>query len=561
MRLRLVICLLLAAATAAVYWRVLGFEFTNYDDWDYVTRNPQVQAGLTWETIKWAFTTGAASNWHPITWLSHALDCQLYGLEPWGHHLTSLVIHIANTVLLFLVLDTMTRCTWRSAFVAAAFALHPLHVESVAWVAERKDVLSTLFWLLTMWAYARYVEANVGANVGAGHAHVGAGYAIPPPRNSHHSRLRYALVVLLFALGLMTKPMLVTLPLALLLLDYWPLGRLDALIAKGKSLRYAVRTLVIEKWPLLALSAASAVVTVVFQQLGGAVRPLVDFPLGIRAANAVASYVGYVGKMLWPSHLAIFYPHPGPTIPGWLIVSSIAQLALITYLALREGRRLPWLAVGWLWYAITLLPVVGLVQVGNQAMADRYSYVTLIGLFIILAWGVPGLLGGRARWAPSALAGAAVAAMGWAAYVQAGYWRSSEVVFRRALAVTKDNAVTHVNLGTALGEKGRYDEAVEHWRAALEIQPNNLDALSNLGSVLALRGDTEEARGYLERALRMNPNLAEAENALGIALIKRGDIAGAVRHFERAVQLAPANRSFRANRDRARRMLRSDPSP
>ena len=381
LRRDVLVCLFLIITTFAVYWQVHNHDFINLDDDLYITENDQVQKGLSRESVVWAFTTTHAANWHPLTWLSHMVDFQLYGLNPKGHHLTNVFFHLLNTLLLFFVLQRMTGALWRSGFVAALFALHPLHVESVAWVAERKDVLSTLFWLLTIWAYTWYVER---------------------PR-----RTRYLLTLLTFTLGLMAKPMLVTLPFVLLLLDYWPLGRFQvgqldtALSAPGqaslstRSVWSQTLRLIWEKAPFFALAAASSIVTFLVQKGGGAVRPWERFPITIRIANGLVSYVKYMGKMIWPSDLAVFYPHPGASLPIWQAVAAGLLLLSISIAAIRLAKNHPYLAVGWLWYLGTLVPIIGFVQVGGQALADRYTYVSLIGLFIIIAWGVSDIV---AKW-------------------------------------------------------------------------------------------------------------------------------------------------------------------
>ena len=387
------ICVLLAVITLAAYWRVMGCGFVNVDDNVYITKNPHISAGLTAENVKWALTAIDAANWHPLTWLSYLVDVAISGtVDAEQFHLTNLLLHLANVLLLFLLLRRLTKSVWRSAFVAALFAVHPLHVESVAWIAERKDVLSTLFWLLTVWAYARYADRT--------------------------SAGRYVLVVVLFSLGLMAKPMLVTLPIVLLLLDYWPLGRFKA---KGESPKSKVESpkskvaqlstpnaqrqepgtmpkpalgkLVWDKAPLLLLSLASCVITYYAQLHGKTVTAIEAIPLGMRVSNAVVAYLLYIWKMVWPAKLAVLYPHPGPTLPIWLVVVSSAFLVSISALVIRYGRKRPYLAVGWLWYVIMLIPVIGIVQVGEQAMADRYTYVPLIGVFVMIAWGAREFLG------------------------------------------------------------------------------------------------------------------------------------------------------------------------
>ena len=538
MRIKITICLLLIGVTAACFWRVTGNGFVNYDDSLYVTDNSHVQAGLSLQGVKWAFTTGENANWHPLTWLSHMLDVELYDLKPWGHHFTSLLLHILNTVLLFLLLARMTGSLWRSGLVAALFGVHPLHVESVAWVAERKDVLSTLFWILTMWAYVRYAE--------------------------HPGVKRYLPVAVLFALGLSAKPMLVTLPFVLLLLDYWPLRRYAEFKVQSSKFNVgsqvpntqhptpntgstSTRRLVWEKIPLILLAAASSVVTYIVQQKGGAVSPLEEFPFGIRLANALVSYVEYIGKMFWPKNLAVFYPHPVDTLRLWEIALAGALLIGITVLALAARRR-QYLAMGWLWYLGTLVPVIGLVQVGEQSIADRYTYVPLIGLFVVLAWGIPELLSRTALFSTrpvvlsrflAAVSGIVIILLGAATWVQAGYWRNSYTLLGHAIAVTEGNYVAHYNLGFAFAEEGRSGEAMSHYRAALWANRNLPHAHINLGIELAKQGKADEAiRHYLE-ALRIQPDDEKAYYNLGNALLQQGKIQEAVAKYRKAIEIKP----------------------
>ena len=517
----------LVLATLTVYWQVGNYEFVNLDDDQYIVENSHVQKGLTSESVTWAFTTNHMANWHPLTWLSHMLDFQLYGLNPTGHHLNNLVFHLLNTLLLFLVLQRMTGGLWRSGLVAALFALHPLHVESVAWVAERKDVLSTLFWILTLWAYLGYVK-RPGVK-------------------------RYLLTLVPFALGLMAKPMLVTLPFVMLLLDYWPLERIQlgqsflghtgqshpSII--GKKPRTQVFRLLMEKTPFFALAAVSSVVTFIVQKSGGAVVALEVYPLNIRIANAMLAYVSYIIKMIWPQNLAIFYPHPGQSLPIWQAVAAGLLLLLISTVVMRAGRRYPYLPVGWLWYVGTLVPVIGLVQVGAQAMADRYTYVPLIGLFIMVAWGVPDLVGSW-RYAKPALTVAAasllVALMVCTSF-QVKHWENSLSLFEHALRVTSNNSQIHNNLANVLTQKGMLQEAIPHYTKALEISPNYADAHTNLGVALAKQGRLEDAIKHYSAALRIKPKSPETHNNLGVALYSQGDVLGAIENYMTAVQLKP----------------------
>jgi len=424
-----------------------------------------------------------------------------------SHHLTNVLFHIINTLLLFIVLKRMSNALWQSAFVAALFALHPLHVESVAWVAERKDVLSTFFWMLTMWGYVRYVE-RPGTN-------------------------RYLLVVLFFILGLMAKPMLVTLPLVLLLLDYWPLKRFQFGQSGGGRL-------VLEKLPLLALSAVSSVATYFVQQSGGAVEPLSVHPLTVRTANALVSYTVYMGKMIWPFHLAVLYPYP-PTFPWWQVAGACLLLATVSLLAIRAVKRRPYLAMGWLWYVGTIVPVIGLVQVGSQAMADRYTYVPLIGLFIMIVWGVPELV---ARWrhrktALSIIAATFLSILTATTLLQVRYWTNSITLFEHALHVTTNNYVAHDNLAFALEKQDRINEAISNYSKALRINPSLASTRNSLAVILAKQGRIDEAISHFSEALRRDPEYAEAYNNLGLAFANQGGTSEAIKHYSAALRINP----------------------
>ncbi len=498
------------------------FGFVTWDDPDYVAGNVHVARGLTWQGARWALTATDVANWHPVTWLSHMLDVQLYGLNAGPQHVTNLLIHILNTLLLFGLLYSMTRALGRSAFVAGLFAVHPLHVESVAWISERKDVLSALFWMLTVWAYVAYVRRPALG--------------------------RYLPVLLLFGLGLMAKPMLVTLPFVLLLLDIWPLQRVElggadqswlAALARRRS---EVLRLVKEKLPLFVLAAIASVVTVLVQRHGGAVAGFVKVPLSIRLTNAAASYLAYVGKMLWPVRLAAFYPL-GTSTP--VLQASLGALLLIgvTALAIRAGRRHAYFPVGWFWYVGTLIPVIGLVQVGNQSMADRYAYVPLIGLFIVAAWGAPELV---ARWQPArfALPTAAVCvvlACAALARAQVRYWSDSIALWQHALDVTEDNYVAHTNMGLALTEQGRYGEAGPHFAEALRLRPNDAVAHNNMGAALMRQGKPDEAARRFAAALRIQPGSADTRLDLGEALaLIPGRLADAIAQYREALRIDPS---------------------
>jgi Tfp pilus assembly protein PilF len=518
----LLVCLILIVMTLAVYWQVRNHDFQYYDDSLNVTENPDVQAGLTWQGIIWAFTTTHTSNWLPLTWLSHMVTCEIYGLNAGGHHVINLQFHIFNTLLLFVVFKKMTRALWRSAFVAALFAVHPLHVESVAWVTERKDVLSTFFWFTTMWAYLRYVGCP--------------------------GLTRYLLVLVAFALGLMAKPMPVTLPFVLLLMDYWPLGRFQAGYNEQgpeKSMDFTHKVsffprLVLEKVPLFALAAGSCVVTFLAQRSGGSLSSLGKLPPDIRIANALVSYVSYMRKTVWPAQLGVFYPHPGVP-PAWKVAACAAFLLVVTFVVIWARRKRPYLPVGWLWYLGTLVPVIGLVQVGEQAMADRYTYVPLIGLFIIVAWGVPELAA-RWRYQRPLLAvsmGAAISSFAICAYSQVGHWDNATALFKRAVDVTTNNYVAQFNLGLALAKQGRPKEAISHYSEALRINPAWAEAHNILGNALARQGNLRRAVSHYSEALRINPAMAEAHNNLGLALQMLGRVEEAVPHFREALRIKP----------------------
>jgi tetratricopeptide (TPR) repeat protein len=490
----------LAVITFLVYSPVLQNEFLNFDDDHYILDNPNLRAGLSWPAVRWAFTTGYGANWFPLTWLSWMLDVSLHGFDPRGFHLTNLLLHCLNVVLLFLVLARMTGAPGRSAFVAGVLALHPLHVESVAWAAVRKDVLSGLFAVLALWAYARYA-------------------ARPGLR-------RYLLVALSLGLGLMAKPMLVSLPFVFLLLDVWPLGR---------------RPRVLEKLPLLALSAASSVVTLAVQRASGAVQSFEVYPLRIRLLNALVSYVTYLRKAFWPIDLAVYYPHPGETVSVGGALAALLVLVVVSILVLRSWSRRPYLAVGWLWFLGSLVPVSGLVQVGQQALADRYMYIPLIGISIIVAWGAVDLVEhSRLTRRAAAVAGSlALAALGFMTSLQVRLWHDSLSLFEHALRVTKDNAVAHLNLGIALLDRGRLDEAAGHLREAIRIHPGSAEAHGALGEALAREGRREEALEHFDTALRLEPRLSRVQNGFGRALADEGRADEALVHFREAAAIDP----------------------
>jgi len=517
----LVVYAALTLAAIVAYEPVRHNDFVDYDDTTYITNNPQVKSGITMQTIAWAFTSNCGENWHPLTWLSHILDWQLFGGNAGGHHLVNLFFHIINTLLLFWVLHRMTGALWRSGFVAAAFALHPLHVESVAWIAERKDVLSGMFWLLTMAAYLRYVRRP--------------------------GVIWYVITILVFVLGLMAKPMLVTLPFVLLLLDWWPLGRLKrggAINDKGPvgqpvsaaAHRYTVWRLIGEKIPLFVLSGLSSVITMLIEAKGAGYS-LGELSLKFRLANAVVSYYKYIGKIFWPSRLAVLYPYMENKLPlgqAWVMAGLLLAVSvIIIYVAQR--RR--YLAVGWLWFLGTLAPVIGLVQVGIQSMADRYTYIPATGIFIMVAWGAKDLL---AKWRAGRMvlgiaAAAALIAMMLVTRVQLGYWKNSFSLSSRAVSVTENNYMMHNSLGLALSKQGQIEQAIEQYQAALKASPNFERAHYNLAVALAGQGNNDEAQKHYLQALKIKDDMALAYNGLGCLYKTQGNLDKAIEFFKKSL--------------------------
>ena len=516
--------------TLGVYWSATTHGFVDYDDGDYVTGNSQVQAGLSGSGVQWAFTTGHASNWHPVTWLSHELDASLFGLRAGGHHLTSVLFHCANSVLVFLVLRRLTGASWRSLAVAGLFALHPLHVESVAWISERKDVLSAFFGLMALLWYARYAQ-----------------FRVPNSESRVSPQAAYGLALACFALGLLCKPMLVTLPFVMLLLDWWPLRRVPG--AEGQvsgaqftphASRITFGRLIVEKIPFLALCLASSVITFLVQRKGGAVSPLEALSVPARVANAVVSYVRYLGKTFWPDDLSVLYPHPGHW-PAWQVSGALGLLLLITSAAILGHRRMPFLLVGWFWFVGMLVPVIGLVQVGIQSMSDRYTYLPSLGIFVALVWSAGAVV---ERWPqlrrPVAVTTAlAVGASAVLTTLQVGIWANSETLFRRAVQVTEKNYLAYNNLGFYLSRQGRMDEAMTNYEASLKINPNYADALNNLGHALAERKQFAAAIGHYRAALRNSPNNVEIHNNLGNALAETGDTEGALAEYRFVLERNP----------------------
>jgi tetratricopeptide (TPR) repeat protein len=544
-----VICVLLGLAVATVYLPAVFLDFTNYDDTYYVTENPHVRGGLTRANVAWFFTHTCVANWQPVTLLSHALDCQIYGLNPAGHHLTSVLLHGANTIVLFLLLQSMTGAAWRSAAVAALFALHPLHVESVAWISERKDVLSTLFGLLSLWAYVKYVwgkseirnpkpETNPKFETGSG-------------------KIYYVLALAFFALGLMSKSMLVTWPCVMLLLDYWPLGRLRFaemnIDGEPDSRRSALTTrrlipVVVEKLPFFALSMTMSIVTFFTFKEGKAVAPLEAIPIGTRVLSAAISYIGYMRKLIWPSDLAPIYPR-NLDWPVWEMAVAPVLLAVITALAIWKRDRRPYALAGWAWYLGTLLPVIGLVQIGSHAMADRYTYIPAIGLMWSVVWMAADCVA-TGTWRQMALATAATAGLLSCTIIaqkQLMYWQNTETLFRHAVAVTSNNYIAWSSLAFDYAKRHEAREAEQCFRTALAIKPRSTFLLDKLAGVLIDQGRYDEAMAQCETALQLEPQMAAAHGTVGLALMKQGKTQQAIEQYEESLRLDPEEASAHYN--------------
>ncbi|MBI3876100.1 MAG: tetratricopeptide repeat protein, partial [Verrucomicrobia bacterium] len=559
-----IVCAVLAVLTLGLYWPVRHNEFINYDDNDYVYENPHVLAGLTWDGARWAFTTNHSANWHPLTWLSLMLDCQLFGSAPGALQLVNVFYHTVNSVLLFLLLRRLTGALWPSAFVAALFAWHPLHVQSVAWIAERKDVLSTLFWLLTTWTYARFVE----------------GSKVQGPK----SKVFHGLALICFALGLMAKPMLVTLPFTLVLLDVWPLRRWQPTPqspAEKRSTSHSLtlRDLLVEKWPFFLLSAASSVVTFLVQR-ERAVLSLEYLSFGERVTNAAISYVRYLGKMLWPADLAVIYSLPhGSQV--WNFAGASALLVALSVLAWRWQTKRPYWPAGWLWFLGTLVPVIGLVQVGKKAMADRYTYVPLTGVFVMIAWGTAELANrsAAARWSVALAAGVALIACLVRTRLELRFWHDTKTLFSRAVEATRDNEIAHFLFGkqlfragdydgavghlrtairldprlaepyyvlaAALANVGRYEEAIAQYREAILRQPDDPNVFAGLAMALSNVKRYDEAAAQYRQALQLKPDLPEARHQLAVLLAAQGKFADALPHFAEAARLKPGDAQWR----------------
>lgn len=520
-----ILCAALVLAVVMVYAQSINYRFITMDDYLYVTGNSHIKGGLTGESIRWAFTSFDVSNWHPLTWISLMIDHEISGDNPASYHVTNLLLHAFSAVLLLLVLVRLTGSLYRSAFVAALFALHPMHVESVAWISERKDVLSTVFWLLGIWAYLLYVrKPSIG---------------------------RYSAVLSLFLLGLMAKPMLVSFPFTLLLLDIWPLRRFST----GTQVILRPARLIFEKVPLFAITVVSCAITFWAQKAGGAVAQLGNVPIEFRVTNAAVSYISYLGKLIWPLDLAIFYPHPMDTLKGWEIGASLIALAGMTYYAIAIASKHAYVTFGWLWYVITLAPVIGIVQIGSQGLADRYTYVPFIGIFVIIAWGVPDLIervsgaGSKSRQRQTAalasLAAVSLVALTGLAYKQVQFWKDDITAWKHAVEVTPENAFSEYNLGRFLHENHKDDEAVIHYTKAVQIDPGRYDGYNNLAIIYMDRGNYDDAEAALQSALRAKPDFAKAYYNMALLLCKRRRFADSFHYYSEAVRLDPENSEVR----------------
>lgn len=524
--------LLLAAIVLVLYWPVTGYDFIAMDDKLYLLENPDIQKGISRQGISWAMTTLYTTNWHPLTWLSLMADYELYGLNAAGYHVSNLLLHILNTLLLFLVLRRMTGETWKCLTVAALFAVHPLNIESVAWIAERKNLLSTLFWILTLFAYVRYAERP--------------GWP------------RYMQALFFFALGLMAKPMLVTLPFILLLVDYWPLRRFSSMDRWDDTGRAdtavhssVLRSLFKEKIPFFLLSLCSGLITLYAAKIGGTIKSIADFSLSVRIGNVLVAFLSYLDKTIWPVDLAIFYPYPAMGHPVWQSAISLLFLIAISVFAALQRRKHPYLVMGWLWYLITLLPVIGIIQVGLQSMANRYAYVPLIGIFVLIAWGIPELLKAIAsRLVLPVAAVALVLVFSFSTWAQLPHWQNSEAAFRYALKVTENNFLAHNGMGDIWQVRGDFRMAQLHYREALRIHPGYAEVHNNLAIIPFNEGKIAEAEAGFRQALKYKPDLVEAHNNLGMVLVSQKKYQEAAVHFTRALELKPGYAVAKGNLER-----------
>jgi tetratricopeptide (TPR) repeat protein len=531
----LIVFTVLSLLVLAIYWQTTNFGFINLDDNQYVYENPAVRSGLSWESVKWALVAFHSANWHPLTWISHILDTRFFGLNAGGHHATNIIFHLINSSLAFAVFRKMTGCFWKSALVAALFAVHPAHVESVAWVSERKDVLSTMFWLLTMFAYIRYAEVSSPRSQDPGETGLNDDET-PGEKNDEEkvgtwdlrlgSKL-YVLTLVLFALGLMAKPMLVTLPFVLLLMDFWSLERLKTL----KDLP----ALLIEKIPFFVLSAVSAYLTILAQRTVGAVETLEFLPFGTRALNAVLAYAKYIVMLFYPSELALWYPYDR-SFPAWQIGGAVFLLLGMTAFCLWQIRRRKYLLMGWLWFLGTLVPVIGIVQVGSQSLADRYTYIPYFGLFIMLVWGIGDLL--KSKKAFFAVFAVAIIVFAGLSFRQTSFWKNNETLYRHTLTVTKDNFLISHNLCYTLTLENRLDEAEPLCRTSIALNPNFFEAHNTLGILQLKRGQNSEAEQSFQEVVRLAPGYALANANLSVAQALLGKPVEAEASLEKAVRLS-----------------------
>jgi len=547
-RLTIIICIILGAITLAVFWPVRNYEFILYDDGQYVFENPHVATGLSWANLAWAATQFHSGNWHPVTWISHMFDVQLFGMRPGLHHLTNVFLHSANTILLFLLLKAMTGALWRSAIVSGLFAWHPAHVESVAWVAERKDVLSAFFFMLTLMAYVKYARVSEAENLSSGSRSQSHQAKEKPKDETAESGpnakpairkkgLYYGIAMISFALGLMSKPMLVTLPFVMLLIDFWPLGRVTNFGSRSLSV---AKRLLLEKVPFLCLTVASCLITYLAQKAGGAVDTIQRVPLEARFSNAAIAYSNYLQKLVWPSKLAILYLRPDQW-PALAVALAIVLLVGLTLLLAFQNRGWPWMLVGWFWFLGTLVPVIGIIQVGNQYMADRYTYIPYIGCFMVIVWGA-WEIAKNSRFGRTAVISLSFFSLGISAtltHKQLQYWKNNETLFEHCLAVTVNNYSAHNILGVAMARQNRFEEAKFHFGEALRIQPQYADSLENLGILLTEHGDCDEALTYLRQAANTKPNSAVTFSKLGLLLDMKGLAEHAIVYYRESIRLKP----------------------
>lgn len=507
-------CLFILFITLATYQQVLKNDFIVYDDVKYITENPKVITGITVKNVLWAFTSTYAANWHPVTWLSHMIDARIYGLKPYGHHLSSVIIHAFSSIILFLFFARVSHSFWKSLFVSLLFALHPLHVQSVAWAAERKDVLSALFGFLTLFMYSKYV--------------------------CNRNILFYLCSLFIFLLGLMSKPMIVTLPILMLLIDYWPLGRyeLDELKLPDSANITRVIALIREKVPFFIFSILSGIITLYAQNKGGAIQRINNLSFVQRVQNAIDSYLKYIFKTLYPNDLAIFYQLPS-SIPQWRTIIYLATIILVSIVTIKKRHRYPYLVVGWLWFIISLLPVIGIIQIGEQSMADRYTYIPTIGLFIMVSWGLPDLLRGfqQKRLILCLLSSVIILSMATMTWIQLKYWRNSITLFQHSQQVAGDNYIVHDSLGSAYYNQHNYDMAILEYKNVLRLNPYYAGGHHKLGMAFAMKNTNEEAIKELKIAVQFTPDNPVYHNDLGYALAYKGDIAGAINEFQEAIRL------------------------